>query len=146
MTLAQEVPVDNAIDSGLDHGLVVDEPIHSPIHHAVSPPNQNGSIQFDGVTALMDPHLPMTVTHGKRVTAGRPASVDLYASLANLDSDAEPDGWRAQVVLRDSHGSPLRMRSRATFELVPRIPLVGTRRHGIGHFKPLKWVPTLTLR
>jgi hypothetical protein len=56
-------------------------------------------------------------------TGSRPVSVELTSSLANFDADADPDGWRARVVLRDLDGNAVVMRSSATFTLTPRVPL-----------------------
>ena len=67
-------------------------------------------IQFDAQT-MFDyparieigpiPEMPLTKSRN-----GKPVSVDLNASLANLDADSDPDGWRAQVVIRDRQGQP----------------------------------------
>ncbi|TWT54011.1 hypothetical protein Pla22_16450 [Rubripirellula amarantea] len=55
--------------------------------------------------------------------ADKPVTVELSSALANLDADSDPDGWRAQVVLRDREGNLVVARSNATFKLIPRIPL-----------------------
>ncbi len=135
----EEAPWHGAIDRGLDHGLVVDPPLHSPHDHTVSPANSIGSIQFDAVTPLRHDPPRIAVTRGNRSNDSRPVSVDLYASLANFDADSDPDGWRAQVVLRNRDGHPVVMRSYATFELVPRIPLSANQNIRHHHFESMKW-------
>lgn len=53
----------------------------------------------------------------------RPKYVEVTARLANFDADSDPDGWRAEVALRDAGDNPVSMRAWASFELMPRIPL-----------------------
>ncbi len=52
----------------------------------------------------------------------RPQYVELASGLANFNADPEPDGWRAEVVLRDSQDQPVTTEAMATFELMPRVP------------------------
>jgi hypothetical protein len=95
------------------------------------------TIQYDGATAgtansiqpnpnaVFDPfRVAGGAVHGNRSRAdARPVYAQLDASLANFDADADPDGWRAEVVLRDQKDRPVVMRAHATFELMPRVPM-----------------------
>ncbi len=87
--------------------------------------------QYDGATVIttaqpgfaVDAHrVAGGAVHGNlRSSDRRPVYAELVASLSNFDADADPDGWRAEVVLRDRKDRPLAMRSQATFELMPRV-------------------------
>jgi len=69
----------------------------------------------------------------------RPVYAEMTAVLANFDRDADPDGWRATVVLRDRHDQAVVMRSRARFELWPRQGLAdGVAFEDTGD-APLRW-------
>lgn len=53
---------------------------------------------------------------------GRPVYAEASALLSNFDADADPDGWRVQIVLRDKHDQPTSPnRAQAKFQLVPRV-------------------------
>ena len=90
------------------------------------------TIQYDGATSAGPSRQPGAVMDPGRVGGGaltplantdsRPAYVQMSAYLANFDADAAPDGWMAEIVLRDRRDRPVQMRARATFELTPRIP------------------------
>jgi len=69
----------------------------------------------------------------------RPAYVELVASLSNFDSDADPDGWRAEIVLRDRNDRPVVMRANASFELTPRVATADHRRFVNATGKPIRW-------
>ncbi len=68
----------------------------------------------------------------------RPKYAEISATLANFDADADPDGWRVQLVLRDSQDRPVVMRSRANFELTPRIPTADFHSH-VDAAPPISW-------
>ena len=76
------------------------------------------SIQWDATQEI-----PAGATANWQRFGGRPAYVELTSSLSNFDADADPDGWRARVVLRDKDANAIVIRSTATFTLVPRVPL-----------------------
>ena len=69
----------------------------------------------------------------------RPQSAQLSADLANFDSDADPDGWRAQVILRDRNDRPVIAKARAEFQLSPRIPTAGLQSYVDANIQPLTW-------
>ncbi len=95
-------------------------------------------LQYDGVSEV-----PINIggavhTHRLRGDA-RPAYVELAASLANFDADADPDGWRADVILRDRKDRPVVMRANATFELMPRVPTPENLRYVDADTTPIRW-------
>jgi len=61
------------------------------------------------------------------VFAAPVTSVEVRAGLANLDADASPDGWRAEIVLRDRYGLLTAAPARATIELLTVHPPVRWR-------------------
>lgn len=72
--------------------------------------------------------LPLPIESGGAIPnnrSSRPAYVQLNAQIANWDADAEPDGWRARVVLVDRDDRRTARRANATFELMPRVALQG---------------------
>ena len=69
----------------------------------------------------------------------RPKYAELSAVLANFDADADPDGWRAQVMLRDSHDRAVVMRAHATFELKSRMPLADFQNFVNTGTQPVRW-------
>ena len=88
------------------------------------------TLQYDGASSapVADPN---AVVDAAQVTGGaiptlqvigdaRPDYVDLNAYLANFDADADPDGWRATVMLLDSMECPVIMHAHANFELIIR--------------------------
>ena len=109
----------------------------------------NASLQYDGATAvpIADPN---AVVDQDRVLGGavafhrlkgdaRPAYVEFGASLSNFDADAEPDGWRADLVLRDRKDRPVVMRAHATFELMPRVSTADHHRLVDADTPPIRW-------
>ncbi|MGI9472788.1 MAG: hypothetical protein ACR2NZ_14715 [Rubripirellula sp.] len=97
---------------------------------------------FDGVSSAPAFCLPIQDNSSggavpKRIRS-RPVSVALTAELANLDADAEPDGWRAQIVLLDREDQPVLWRANATFELMPRVDLLGGD-YTDAQAKPIRW-------
>ena len=77
--------------------------------------------------------------HANQFTGTRPKYAELHATLANFDADADPDGWRAKVVLRDAHDRPVIMRARATFSLTPRLPTADFHSYVDTDTKPITW-------
>lgn len=71
--------------------------------------------------------------------SSRPRYVELAAQLANFDADADPDGWRAQVIIRDQNDRPVEMPSRAKFELMPRLAMTDRRQWIDGQPAPIRW-------
>ncbi len=69
----------------------------------------------------------------------RPTHAVVEACLANWDRDAEPDGWKARVVLLDKHSRPAPGPAHATFELIPRVPSLDRTRYIDAPVKPLRW-------
>jgi hypothetical protein len=111
------------------------------------------TLQYDGATAgtansiqpnpnaVFDPfRVAGGAVHGNRSRAdARPVYAQLDASLANFDADADPDGWRAEVVLRDQKDRPVVMRAHATFELMPRVPMADHHRFVDADATPVRW-------
>ncbi|MGB7345689.1 MAG: hypothetical protein WBD20_15850 [Pirellulaceae bacterium] len=71
--------------------------------------------------------------------ASRPAYLQLSAQLANFDADADPDGWRAEIVLRDSKDRPVVARGQARFELMPRVPTGDFHNYVDANIRPITW-------
>ena len=103
------------------------------VSHAQTPAPISNSIQYDSVSAIESLPPPSAVIDRSRVAGGavatnrlmgdaRPAYVEVHASLSNFDADADPDGWRVELVLRDRKDRPVVMRGNANFELMPRVP------------------------
>ena len=85
--------------------------------------------------------------HGNRFQANsRPAYVELAVSLSNFDADADPDGWRTEVVLRDRKDRPVVMRAHATFELMPRVATADHRRFVNADTAAVRWSMPLDVR
>ena len=98
------------------------------------------SIQYDGTTVV--PQTPVAADDGDRKTLTgdrRPASVELFAKLSNFDSDSDPDGWRAELVIRDQIDRPVQVAATATFEIVPRISLADGREQADESATPVTW-------
>ncbi len=118
---------------------------------AAIPVQTSGTLQWDAThlgvaTPLPDFFDPMA-DHRRPFDrlAGRPVSVDMTSWLANFDADADPDGWRAEIVLRDDHGHPVVMRAHAKFELIARLPM-GDHHHFINaQHKSITWSMPLRL-
>lgn len=73
----------------------------------------------------------------------RPQYVELNVGLANFDADAEPDGWRAEVVLRDEQDRPVKMRAQAKFELMPLVETISEHRFASAYSTPIRWTTDL---
>ncbi len=107
-------------------------------------------LQYDGSTAI-DPHVrsggavpvPCAGQTGRTnlqdLRRTRPVYVELSAFLANFDADADPDGWRARIVLRDRNDQPTVMRSQATFRLMPRVSTIAADRYLDALQRPIRW-------
>ncbi|MFK8111810.1 MAG: hypothetical protein AB8B91_06395 [Rubripirellula sp.] len=77
-------------------------------------------------------------------TEARPKYVQLAAGLSNFDSDADPDGWRADLVLRDQQDRPVVVRANASFELMPRVARVSSHRYeNVSLSPPVRWTERL---
>jgi hypothetical protein len=111
-------------------------------------------IHYEAATDTPVAH-PAAVIDRDRVTGGappihrvkvdaRPTYVDMTASLSNFDSDPEPDGWRADVVVRDRMDRPVVVRANATFELMPRVSTADHQRFVNGSKDPIRWSMPLT--
>ena len=74
-----------------------------------------------------------------RYTSSRPKYAEMKAELANFDADADPDGWRVELVLRDAHDRPVAMRSTARFELMPRVPTADFHNYVDADIIPITW-------
>jgi hypothetical protein len=95
------------------------------------------TIQFDGET-LSSAELPARLT-----AAARPKYVQMVAGLANFDADADPDGWRVDLVLRDQQDRPVVARASARFELRPRASIIGTDRFITHDVSTIRWSTNL---
>ena len=78
-----------------------------------------------------------------RRSAARPEYVEMIASLANFDADADPDGWRVELVLLDSGDRPVVSRASAVFELMPRVPTADHFHYVDAARLPVRWSKTL---
>ncbi len=74
----------------------------------------------------------------------RPAYAQLTAHLANFDADADPDGWRAEVVLFDRRDRPIAARGQANFQLTPRIPTGDFHHYVDAELQPITWSENLS--
>jgi hypothetical protein len=114
----------------------------------VSAQSPNAGIQYDTTTLLPSPH-PSAMVNPGRVAGGaipmprdkdaEPAYVELMARLANFDADADPDGWRAEIVIRDRLDRPLVLRSRATLTLMPRESTINDNQYLNALPTPVRW-------
>ncbi|MEM1068824.1 MAG: hypothetical protein AAGI63_08015 [Planctomycetota bacterium] len=96
--------------------------------------------QIDLPQAIHGASIPLS----RHARISRPIYVELAASLSNFDPDAEPDGWRAEIVLRDRNDRPVVMRAYASFELTPRVATLDSRRFINTTEKPIRWSMPLT--
>lgn len=112
-------------------------------------PDSSVMLQYDGATSAPIAH-PDAVVDAARVAGGavqltrltgdaRPTYVDMNAALANWDSDADPDGWRADIVLFDRKDRPVAMRAQAKFELVIRVSTAEHLRFVNADIPPIRW-------
>ena len=74
----------------------------------------------------------------------RPAYAQLTAHLANFDADADPDGWRAEVILFDRDDRPVAVRGQANFQLTPRLPTGDFHHYVDAETKPIRWSENLS--
>ena len=68
----------------------------------------------------------------------------MVVSLANFDADADPDGWRVELVLLDQRDRPVIARANATFELIPRVPTADFYNYVDAAMLPVRWSMNLT--
>ena len=110
--------------------------------------NGTTSIQYDGVTHIVpvahgaaEAHALTAARHAAIASAksSRPKYVEMIAALANFDADADPDGWRIEVVLFDERDRPVVKRSNATFELMPRVPTADHYSYVDAARLPIRW-------
>ncbi len=113
-----------------------------------TPAPGTSTIQYDGVSYVVPAarHTDQTVAAARARfaaaadrTSARPKYVDMVASLANFDADADPDGWRVEVVLLDSQDRPVVTRAAATFELMPRVPTADHFNYVDAARLPVRW-------
>ena len=108
------------------------------------------TLQYDGAMAAPIAQPETIVDDAARLVSGairsdrltgdaRPMYVDLNASLANFDADADPDGWRAQVILFDREDRPVAMRAQAKFELIVRVSTAEHQRFVNADIPPIRW-------
>ena len=105
------------------------------------------SIQYDAITPITAMARPVNggqteLQIGKRQNR-KPLYLQVAAGLVNFDRDAEPDGWNAELVLRDENDLPVIMRANAKFELEVR-PEYSSNRRAIEIHKPIVWSKSLT--
>lgn len=101
------------------------------------------SIQYDGSTAVSATRFSGGALAMPGDRENRPAYVEMSAALANFDADADPDGWRANIVLRDRNDAATVMRCRASFELMPRVPTLTGAQYFDGYTAPIRWTMPL---
>ena len=114
----------------------------------VSAQSPDRDIQYDTTTLLPAPH-PSAMINPGRVAGGaiprprnqvaQPTCVDLSARLANFDADADPDGWRAEIVIRDQRDHPIVVRAHATFTLMPRESTINENQYLDVLPAPVRW-------
>lgn len=79
------------------------------------------------------------------LSSARPKYAFVSAELAQFDSDADPDGWRAKVYLLDRDDQPVRVRrATAKFELMPRLPTHDFTGYVDANLSPIVWSVPLT--
>ena len=71
--------------------------------------------------------------------SGRPKYAKVLATLANFDSDPDPDGWDVEVALLDANDRLVTKRAHATFELMPRIPAADYVGYVDAKMSPIRW-------
>ena len=100
-----------------------------------------GTLQHDTTTPAPVDMQPKSGIDGEGRLMGRIKiqSVDLISMLSNFDSDAYPDGWRAEIRLIDQHDNLVAMRSFARFELTPEVRTLGGRVTERTKIDPLRW-------
>ncbi|QDV43349.1 hypothetical protein Enr13x_32050 [Stieleria neptunia] len=70
----------------------------------------------------------------------RPQSAFVTAEIAQFDSDVDPDGWLASVMLIGSDDQPVVVRrATARFELTPRLPTHDFTGYVDANVKPIQW-------
>ncbi|WP_145208834.1 hypothetical protein [Planctomycetes bacterium TBK1r] len=75
----------------------------------------------------------------------RPKSAFVSAEIAQFDSDADPDGWLASVMLMGSDDQPVAVRrATARFELTPRLPTHDFTGYVDANITPVQWNVPLT--
>ena len=102
-----------------------------------------GSIDFDQ-RPYQFPEIDRSANSSSQMTSVSPAYAEVTAELANFDSDANPDGWRAIVVLRDKDDQVVQPNGRVEFELKPRFPNSDFQGFKNAQRTPMKWSPKLT--
>lgn len=73
----------------------------------------------------------------------RSSSAALVADLANFDSDADPDGWVAQVRLAGVDLAAVTSMAQARFELTPRIALADANQFTASDHRVIRWNKSL---
>ncbi len=105
-------------------------------------------IHYDDTTHVPVPHSsaavsPWVVSGGAvprpSDRESEPAYVEVTARLANFDADADPDGWRPEIVIRDQRDRPIVVRSQATFTLMPRESTINENQYLDGLPAPVRW-------
>lgn len=82
-----------------------------------------GFIDFGDGPLPLDRFSPPSRSPRSQAELARPTFAVLTAQLASWDADAEPDGWRCRIQLRDQFDAPCRPDSAtASFELRLRVP------------------------
>lgn len=109
-------------------------------------------IQYDTTTLQPSPH-PSAMVNAGRIAGGaipsprdrdaQPAYVELTARLANFDADADPDGWRAEISIRDQLDRPIVVRSHATLTLMPRESTINENQYLNALPAPVRWTVPL---
>ncbi|MDG2220381.1 MAG: hypothetical protein P8L85_03320 [Rubripirellula sp.] len=99
-------------------------------------------ISFGVTTAASSPAAQLTggaIPIARHSGRARVAYAELVAALANFDADADPDGWRAEIALRDRNDQPVLVRATATFELTARIATQESNRFVNATNQPIRW-------
>ncbi len=123
--------------------------ILASIAHLAAAQNPTSTIHYGAVADVpLSPH-PGAVVDPAHITGGtvphcpdadtRPVYVEMTAQLANFDADADPDGWRAEIVLRDRLDQPTTVRSYATFDLMPKISTATGDPYVNAQHAPIRW-------
>ena len=136
--------------AGVSNGAEPVVPKQPPQRPQPVEPIAEGSttIQYDGTTyvvasASQTPQSRAAVEARRqaiaRRSAARPKYVEMIASLANFDADADPDGWRVELVLLDSRDRPVVTRASAMFQLMPRVPTADHFNYVDAARLPVRW-------
>lgn len=102
--------------------------------------SQNGTRAPEIPAGEPGPQGTVPVSATPKRTSMRPKYAFVSAELAQFDSDPDPDGWTATVMLLGKDDAPVRVRrANARFELMPRIPTHDFTGYVDANVKSITW-------